>query len=100
MCIYLVPLCGSLKHLVIISGEAAQQECCLTYTAKSCVFQESKKDSGTTVIMEGRGLGTCGLMIEVFTDKAHKTRQEVHSILKKFGSVFQLRQTLFVDSLP
>ncbi|KAI0219206.1 Translational activator of cytochrome c oxidase 1 [Lamellibrachia satsuma] len=43
------------------------------------------KDKGSVVYVQAKGVGNCLLMVETFTEKSQRTRQEVQHVMKKFG---------------
>ena len=49
-------------------------------------MQQEKKDTkGSLLYVEGRGLASCNVIVEMYTDRPKRARQEVQSVLKKFG---------------
>jgi len=40
---------------------------------------------GSQLFVEGRGLLNCFVIVEMFTDRPKRARQDVQHVLKKFG---------------
>jgi len=62
--------------------------CCSTLTLMMmmCVHQEKSKDmKGTLLFVEGKGLLNCQVIVEMYTDRPKRARQEIQHVLKKFG---------------
>ena len=49
------------------------------------VWQAKTKDKGGVVYVQAKGVGNCLLMVETFTEKSQRTRQDVQCVMKKFG---------------
>ena len=49
------------------------------------VWQAKTKDKGAVVYVQAKGVGNCLLMVETFTEKSQRTRQDVQCVMKKFG---------------
>ena len=45
---------------------------------------------GSLLYVEGRGLANCNVIVEMYTDRPKRARQDVQYVLKKYGYLWSL----------